>query len=212
MKTHFIVSALFLLFALPVLAQKDLKKETVKVWGNCGMCESNIEKAAKDAGALEADWNSDTKMLLVSYKAKQTDVKKIQQSIAGVGYDTQDFTGSNEAYNKLHSCCKYDRKAAANEGAAKTKMECCADPSKCEKACCKDGKCSMDHKECCTDPSKCEKACCKDGKCTMDHKECCTDPSKCEKPCCKDGKCTMEHKEHMAGKDGKGVKECCKKG
>ena len=31
---------------------QQLKKETIKVWGNCGMCKAKIEKAAKKA-ALE---------------------------------------------------------------------------------------------------------------------------------------------------------------
>jgi hypothetical protein len=30
-----------------------------------------------------------------------------------VGYDTQDVTADNKAYDNLHGCCKYDRKETA---------------------------------------------------------------------------------------------------
>jgi periplasmic mercuric ion binding protein len=92
-------------------AQKaTIKKETVKVWGNCGMCKAKIEKAAKSAGATKASWNEDSKMLQVTYNTNKSSTAKIQAAIAKTGYDTQDYTGDNGAYTKLHSCCQYDRK------------------------------------------------------------------------------------------------------
>ena len=41
--------------------------ERFQVSGNCGMCKSKIEKAAKDAGATSASWNEDSKELVVSF-------------------------------------------------------------------------------------------------------------------------------------------------
>jgi len=38
---------------------------------------------------------------------------KIQEAIAKVGYDTQDVTGDDKAYNNLSGCCQYDRKEVA---------------------------------------------------------------------------------------------------
>ncbi len=92
-------------------AQKvTLKKDTIKVWGNCGMCKSKIEKAAKAAGATFASWNEDSKLLKVSYNPAKSSSEKIQQSIARTGYDTQDFLADAKAYKKLDACCQYDRK------------------------------------------------------------------------------------------------------
>jgi len=48
------------------------KSETIKVWGNCGMCKTTIETAAKDAGASTAVWNKTTKMLKITYLASAT--------------------------------------------------------------------------------------------------------------------------------------------
>lgn len=89
----------------------DVRYETIKVWGNCGMCKETIENVAKKAGATTADWNEESKELKVSYAVKKTSSEKIQKKIAKAGYDTKDFTASDKAYNALHGCCKYDRKA-----------------------------------------------------------------------------------------------------
>lgn len=114
MKTLNIYAALlFSIFAVNFsFAQTALQKETIKVWGNCGMCKTTIEKAAKSAGASVASWNEDSKELKVSYAVNKTSGTKIQQAIARSGYDTQDFTADNKAYDNLHGCCKYDRKDA----------------------------------------------------------------------------------------------------
>lgn len=119
MKTqHIIFSCLLLVFsAFTASAQKKAdptqKKETFKVWGECGMCKKNIEKAAKDSGATTANWDTDSKQLTITYNTTRTSNQKIQQAIAAAGYDTRDLTADNTAYDKLHECCKYDRKAAA---------------------------------------------------------------------------------------------------
>ena len=98
----------------PVLwAQKTT--ESIKVWGNCGMCKNRIEKAAKAAGADKAEWNSDTDMLEVTYNAKKTSNDQIQQKIAEVGHDTEKYKASNEVYDKLPGCCHYDRKEEAKK-------------------------------------------------------------------------------------------------
>ena len=121
------------------------KTETIKVWGNCGMCKTTIEKSAKKAGAKTASWDEDSKELKVTYAVNKTSSAKIQESIAKSGYDTQDFTAVKAAYNNLPGCCKYDRKTAAASDV---------------KACCKPGeKCSMDAADC----KKME--CCKDKTC-----------------------------------------------
>ena len=136
-----------------VVAAQNLKTDTIPVSGNCGMCKSKIEKAAKSAGAKEASWDADKKMLTVKYSSSSSNAAKIQQSVAAAGYDTRDVKATDEAYKNLHSCCQYDRPANADES------DCCTD--KCEM---KDGKC--------TDMAACkDKGCCNaDGVCHASHK------------------------------------------
>ena len=150
MKTQSILlSVLFSFFSVITIAQTKstaLKSEEIKVWGNCGMCKSTIEKAAKAGGASTAIWNEDTKILKVKYAAAKTNGNKIQQKIADAGYDTKDLTAKDEAYNNLHECCKYDRKEAT---AVKHDKDCCSDKNcSASKDCCTD-KCAKDAKDCC---------------------------------------------------------------
>ncbi|MBL7745784.1 MAG: cation transporter [Chitinophagaceae bacterium] len=201
--------------ALTVTVSAQTKTESFKVSGNCGMCKTKIEKAAKDAGAKDATWNADTKTLTVTYKSSTTNTAKIQEKIAAVGYDNEGAKATEEAYKKLHGCCQYDR-GATDAKADGAKASCCSGETACKghhgeghdaKAdCCKDGKCTMEGhsgKDCCKkDGAKMD--CCKDGKCTMEGhsgKDCCKkDGAKMD--CCKDGKCSKEG--HTGG-------DCCKK-
>jgi periplasmic mercuric ion binding protein len=166
---HIILSVLSLFLSAALFAQS--KKDTVKVWGNCSMCEKTIETAAKSAGATEADWNTETKILAVVYKNNKTDLVKIEQAVAAVGYDTQNFTASDVSYNKLQTCCQYDRKTVTPKvvNITSAMADCCKDDkSTVGMDCCKDGKCT----DCCKD-GKCVKTkdgkiadCCKEGKCS----------------------------------------------
>ena len=82
-----------------------------QVWGNCGMCKKTIEKAAKGVdGVASADWNVDTHQFNVSFDPAKTSTEKVHQAIAAAGYDTDAVRGNDEAYNKLHGCCQYERK------------------------------------------------------------------------------------------------------
>ena len=112
MKTIRIFSVAVCMLGISGLAVAQTKTETFKVSGNCGMCKTKIEKAAKEAGAKDASWNVDTKELTVTYKSSSTNTAKIQQKIADVGYDNVGFKTTTAAYDKLHGCCKYDRGSA----------------------------------------------------------------------------------------------------
>jgi len=37
-------------------------------------------------------------------------LKTIQSAVCAAGYDNDGCKGNDAAYEKLHSCCKYDRK------------------------------------------------------------------------------------------------------
>lgn len=100
--------ALFMLGAFSVFASNKTGKIEVK--GNCGMCESRIEKAAKSVeGVSKADWDKETKKMEVTFDDTKTDLDKIEVAIAKVGHDTPKLKASTEVYNKLPGCCKYDR-------------------------------------------------------------------------------------------------------
>ena len=100
--------AMFLLGSMVVFA-KD-KSEKFLVNGKCEMCEKRIEMAAlSDAGVSKADWNKNTKMMELTLNDSKTDVQKVEMAIAKVGHDTKMHKASDEVYNELPGCCKYDR-------------------------------------------------------------------------------------------------------
>lgn len=87
-----------------------LAKETVKVAGNCGMCEARIVKAAQDLdGVQEASWSKDTKLLQVSFDSKQISLMAIEKAIASKGHDTENHQAHTDDYGNLPGCCKYER-------------------------------------------------------------------------------------------------------
>ena len=90
---------------------KNAKTETVKIYGNCGMCEKAIEKAGNLKKIAKVDWNVDTKMATITYDSKKTNQDAILKRIALSGYDSDKFLAPDNAYSKLPGCCQYDRVA-----------------------------------------------------------------------------------------------------
>lgn len=88
---------------------KNTTTETVKIYGNCGMCEATIEKAGNLKNVAKVDWNKETKMATLTYDAKQTNRDEILKRIALSGYDSDEFLAPNEAYGNLAGCCQYER-------------------------------------------------------------------------------------------------------
>jgi len=110
MKSILFMSAIFLLSSVVMNAQiKNLKTETVKVSGNCGMCENTIEKAGTKKKFYKTDWDVDTKMATISYDAQKTNVDEVLKQIALAGYDNAKFRATDKAYSDLPGCCQYDR-------------------------------------------------------------------------------------------------------
>lgn len=115
------IVALFMFGAMAVFAAN--KSESFKVYGNCEMCKARIEKAAKSVdGVSAADWNVETKMLALTFDDSKTDVHKVQGAIAKVGHDTDMHRATDEAYNKISGCCKYERPKAETKEVEKMKM------------------------------------------------------------------------------------------
>ncbi|PZX93380.1 MULTISPECIES: DUF3347 domain-containing protein [Flavobacterium] len=106
------IAILLLLSVVVSNAQiKNAKIESVKIYGNCGMCEAKIEKAGSLKNVANVDWNADTKMAVLSYDSKITSQDEILKRIALSGYDSDKFLAPDDTYSKLAGCCQYDREA-----------------------------------------------------------------------------------------------------
>ena len=100
---------LYLYMGTNIYAQ-SFKTDTLKVWGNCGMCKKTIEASLDLNGVKQANWNKNTKMLVVTYDTTKFNVDKINTLIADAGYDTEKTKANDKAYAKLSNCCQYKRK------------------------------------------------------------------------------------------------------
>jgi len=92
---------------------KNAKTETVKIYGNCGMCKNTIEKAGNKKKAAKVDWNKDSKVATLVFNSKTTNEDEILKRIALSGYDNEKYLAPDDVYAKLPECCKYERKKTA---------------------------------------------------------------------------------------------------
>jgi len=96
---------------ITITEQEDgLSVSKFKVWGNCEMCKETIETALKVDGVAKADWDTETKIIKISYDSTKINLDHIQQKIADVGYDNVKYKGDDKAYSELPECCQYSRK------------------------------------------------------------------------------------------------------
>ena len=101
--------AIFGIFLHATAQIQNLKTDTVKVYGNCGMCKAKIEKAANQKNISKAVWNEETGLAIISYDATKTSKDEILKKIATVGYDSDSFKATDAVYKKLPGCCQYER-------------------------------------------------------------------------------------------------------
>lgn len=87
----------------------NAKTEVVKVYGNCGMCKKNIEKAATIEGIVSVQWDKNTKIATLEYDGQKTNQEEILSRIALAGYDSEKFKAKKEDYDNLDGCCQYER-------------------------------------------------------------------------------------------------------
>jgi copper chaperone CopZ len=97
--------------------KSSAKTETVEftVLGNCGMCKSRIEKALKVEGVESAKWDAKKNIATVVYQPAKIKEEKLHNLVASAGHDTELVLAKNETYDKLHGCCKYERKEIVNK-------------------------------------------------------------------------------------------------
>jgi copper chaperone CopZ len=104
-----LILALFFTGIFSALGQ-DVETEKFKVYGNCGMCEKRIEKAAESVeGVSEADWDKETKMVEVTFDKEKVEVMDVHKAIAAMGHDTEKVEAKDKDYDALPGCCRYER-------------------------------------------------------------------------------------------------------
>lgn len=105
-----VTAFIFLLIATFSIAQvKNSKTENVKIYGNCGMCKTNIENAGILKKIAQVNWNIDTKLATIIYDSTKTNQTEILKRIALAGYDSDLFLAPDDVYAKLAKCCQYER-------------------------------------------------------------------------------------------------------
>ena len=99
----------FLLFVgFTTFGQNKNAKASIEVDGVCMMCKSRIETACfKTKGVKSAVWDVETHELQLIFDERKTNLNEIHHNIAGVGHDTKELKATDEAYAKVHPCCKY---------------------------------------------------------------------------------------------------------
>jgi copper chaperone CopZ len=105
------VAAMLLLFSFSFCSVqiRNAKTESVKIYGNCAMCEKTIETAGNVGKVAMVDWDKDNKMATITYDSTKTNKSEILKRIALAGYDSDYFLAPDEVYGKLAGCCQYER-------------------------------------------------------------------------------------------------------
>lgn len=110
MKNITSILALVILFYSCGGPSKNMVEKSAHVYGNCEKCKRVIEGAAKVKGVKEAVWDSNSKLLTIKHDTSMTSMSIVLKSVAAEGYDNEEFSGNDYAYQKLPECCQYERK------------------------------------------------------------------------------------------------------
>lgn len=104
---------MMLFVSMTTLAQEKKNKNAkydVEVNGNCDQCKKRIEKAAFSvSGVKSAVWHMDDHVLHLIINEEKTSLLDVKKAIAKVGHDTDEVKATDDDYNNLHHCCKYER-------------------------------------------------------------------------------------------------------
>ena len=111
---NIILGMMLLFVALSAQAQevknKNAKYDT-EVNGNCEQCKKRIEKAAYSVkGVKSAEWHIDDHTLHLIINEEKCSLLDVKKAVAKVGHDTDEVKSTDGDYERLHSCCLYERK------------------------------------------------------------------------------------------------------
>lgn len=108
-----IVMLLMLMIGFSTLAQEKKNKNakySVEVNGNCEMCQKRIQKAAMSVpGVKTASWNVASQELSLILNEEKCSMLDVEKAVAKAGHDTKNVKATDEEYDSLHGCCRYER-------------------------------------------------------------------------------------------------------
>lgn len=110
MKTilSFLLTAMMLVSGTQSFAQgRKAVIATFWVGGVCEMCKERIERAVDVPGVKAASYTLENHQLTVTYLPKKITEEKLHELLNKAGHDTAKSSASDEAYKKVHGCCKY---------------------------------------------------------------------------------------------------------
>lgn len=106
MRTLFLILAASFTMQVAV-AQKSIATVEIQTSAVCDMCKETIEKQlAFTKGVKAAELDVASAIVTVSYRTKRTTLDEIRKAINEIGYAADDSKPTQEAYDKLHYCCK----------------------------------------------------------------------------------------------------------
>lgn len=106
---------LVMLMGFTMQAQEKVKKNKnakyeIAVNGNCDMCKKRVEKAAYSVpGVKSAVWHKDHKDMHLILDENKASVDDVHAAVAKAGHDTDKVKAKDEDYERLHTCCSYER-------------------------------------------------------------------------------------------------------
>ncbi len=89
---------------------KHARIVTVRIDGDCPMCEKTIERVGLVKGESSVDWDVDAKTAVITFDTTRTDLDAILKRVALAGYDNALYLAPEAAYKQLPGCCQYDRR------------------------------------------------------------------------------------------------------
>ena len=86
---------------------ENQEKTSVKIQGDCEVCEEHIEDAGNMEGLASVDWNYKTGTAEIVYDKKKTTLEEILKRISDAGYSNEKYSADPIAFKKLEECCTY---------------------------------------------------------------------------------------------------------
>lgn len=88
--------------------QKAVQKVVIQTpTVQCEMCKEKIEKyLSREPGVSAVKVDYKKKTTTVTFLSDRNNIEQLKTAIANAGYDADDVTADETAYNKLPKCCK----------------------------------------------------------------------------------------------------------
>lgn len=103
----FLILFLTLTLNTNIKSQSKMDTITINTSAQCSMCKERIEKAlAYEKGVKSSNLDMTTKAVTVVYDTRKSSADKIRKAISNTGYDADNITANQAAYDKLPACCK----------------------------------------------------------------------------------------------------------